>query len=223
MKGRRRMPGAPAWFFLGGCAAVAGATFLPVVRQFDSVVGRAWYRSGSPTLTEAMEVLAQVGGRDRLVWWVPLVLGALYLGGGRRWLPFFVVAMLGSPLLETAAKALVRRPRPAVGGGVRLDSFPSGHVLAATVLAGALAIILLPVCRRWWQRALLWSIAVAWVLAIGACRVYLGRHHLTDVLGSVLLGAAWLHCCHGWLAPRATSPESVQEAVGLSPKGRVRR
>jgi membrane-associated phospholipid phosphatase len=34
--------------------------------------------------------------------------------------------------------------------------------------------------------------ASAWPILMGSSRIYLGRHYLTDVLGSCLLGTVWL-------------------------------
>jgi undecaprenyl-diphosphatase len=55
----------------------------------------------------------------------------------------------------------------------------------------ALALILLVLWRR---RAGLVSVGLAIVLAllIGTSRIYLGYHYLTDVVGGLLAGAAWL-------------------------------
>jgi undecaprenyl-diphosphatase len=86
----------------------------------------------------------------------------------------------------------VGRPRPAVP---RLDgspvdsSFPSGHAAAATCYA-AMAVVVF-----WHTRARVWR-TVAVVLAVlvpvivGVARMYRGMHHLTDVAGGIVLGAA---------------------------------
>ena len=42
------------------------------------------------------------------------------------------------------------------------------------------------------RRALIWSGAAIVTLVVGASRVYLGAHWLTDVLGGYALGAAWV-------------------------------
>lgn len=62
------------------------------------------------------------------------------------------------------------------------------------LLAGVFA-----VCRRPWQRSFLWAAAAAWPLLMALSRVYTGRYYLTDVLGGLLLGTAWVCCSTGLL------------------------
>ena len=46
--------------------------------------------------------------------------------------------------------------------------------------------------RTRWARAAAVIVPVAWALAMGLSRVFLGHHWLTDVIFAWLLGAAWL-------------------------------
>jgi membrane-associated phospholipid phosphatase len=69
-----------------------------------------------------------------------------------------------------------------------LESFPSGHVAAATVVYVGLALIVSSWARRPAVTVTAWSLAVAIVLAVALSRVYRGMHHPLDSLGGVLLG-----------------------------------
>ena len=52
--------------------------------------------------------------------------------------------------------------------------------------------IVLSVGRSLRARSLVWIAAALVVLLVGASRIYLGAHWLTDVLAGYSLGAAWI-------------------------------
>ncbi len=107
-------------------------------------------------------------------------------------LPAF--AMLGALILSEAFKLLISRPRPDFFPPLANEqgpSFPSGHMLLSVAFYGSCAYLLgrhAPLIRR----LVLYLLAVVIVLAVGFSRIYLGVHYPSDVLGSTLLGAAWL-------------------------------
>jgi len=105
-----------------------------------------------------------------------------------------LVAVLARPPLEWALKEIVGRDRPdfaqlVPGNG---PSFPTGHVMAAIALWGLVPPVVALVTHRhaWWWAATLVSGAV--ILLVGASRVYLGVHWLSDVVGALLLGSLYL-------------------------------
>jgi undecaprenyl-diphosphatase len=90
-------------------------------------------------------------------------------------------------------KLFFARPRPQLPWANVLPdySFPSGHTMNAVIFYGALALILWSAFgRRIGLIALVTSSALA--LGVGVSRVYLGYHYLTDVVGGLLAGIAWL-------------------------------
>jgi undecaprenyl-diphosphatase len=71
------------------------------------------------------------------------------------------------------------------------QSFPSGHSMSSLVCYGALLVVFAPVLSPSVRRASIVA-ASTLVLAIGASRLVLGVHFVSDVVGGYVLGAAWL-------------------------------
>jgi membrane protein DedA with SNARE-associated domain/membrane-associated phospholipid phosphatase len=103
---------------------------------------------------------------------------------------------LGAVALYLLAKPLVHRPRPPAAdliGHASGPSYPSGHATQAIATWGMLAIVALAGRSRSPRaRVGLLTAAAAVVLLVGASRIYVGAHWLTDVLAGYALGAAWL-------------------------------
>lgn len=167
---------------------------LPQVARFDVAFIHQVYQSGGDTLTRGLKALSGAGGRDLALYWVPAIAVALAFTRRAAAVRFFLILNLSVFGIETVFKTLTHRQRPDFTHGLHFDSFPSGHTLSAVLLAGVLVLILWPQ-RRGLGRWLLGFAAVAWPVSMAAARVYLGRHYLTDVVGSLLLGTAWLLWC----------------------------
>ena len=107
-----------------------------------------------------------------------------------------VIAVAGSLTLTTVGKNLVGRARPPLEDAVPpyeyAFSFPSGHALNSTVIAGVVAYLLVGRLRTLWAKVLTVVVAVVWAVAMGLSRVFLGHHGLTDVAVAWLLGGAWI-------------------------------
>ncbi|SDQ11231.1 undecaprenyl-diphosphatase [Curtobacterium sp. UNCCL20] len=116
----------------------------------------------------------------------------------RAWTPLvlLVSASAGSLLMTVAGKDLIGRARPPLSDAVppyeHSPSFPSGHTLNATVIVGTIVYLL--ILRQSRTATRVWTITVGtlFVLSVGASRVFLGHHWLTDVLAAWALGLAWL-------------------------------
>ncbi len=189
--------------------AVAFAMSFLVARVYDAVTEDDGVATlDLPVLQDAMQL--------RTPWLDGFAAGVAYLFGPvgmpclaaaaillltlarRSWTPAILVvgAGLGSLLMTVAGKDIIGRHRPprvdALPPYEHSPSFPSGHSLNATVVAGVVGYLL-------WlhRRTLLAKIACVVVPAViaavvGLTRILLGAHWFTDVLAAWLLGAAWL-------------------------------
>jgi membrane-associated phospholipid phosphatase len=109
-----------------------------------------------------------------------------------------IVVAVGSQLLATTGKNGYDRPRPTAGSPIDIPAsfaFPSGHATTGIAVFGLLGLLAGAHLATRTHRAL--AIAAGFVLGalIGASRVVLNVHFVTDVLGGAALGLAWLAAC----------------------------
>jgi membrane-associated phospholipid phosphatase len=152
----------------------------------------------SPLLTKAMFV-ATFFGSTVTVTCIAVALG-LYLLWLRRlcWLAALVTSVAGGGLLNKTLKYVFHRPRPHFDDPILTltsYSFPSGHTMLATVLYGVVAAYLVARTEDWWKRALIILSAGLLIVLVGFSRIYLGAHYLSDVMGALAEGLAWLSLC----------------------------
>lgn len=152
------------------------------------------YVAGRDGWVGALQAVSWLG-RPGNLWVVTLVaVASTWRSGARRLSAFLVATTLGGSIMSISIKLLVDRPRPEVDHPIADafgKSFPSGHALSSTVVYGALLLTFLPFLSQRWRRAAI-TATVALVVAIGASRLLLGVHFLSDVLAGHLLGIAWL-------------------------------
>lgn len=121
-------------------------------------------------------------GLSLLLWW----------RGERNATYHLLAACLFGLLAPWLLKYGLQIPRPpAVSETLGPWSFPSAHVLRAVTLYGFFSIMLARSLRREW-RWLPYSLASLLIGAVALSRLYLGVHWLTDVIGSLMLGTAWV-------------------------------
>ncbi|MFT4287836.1 diacylglycerol kinase family protein [Nocardioides sp.] len=129
--------------------------------------------------------------------WLPmLVLNVvlvivLLLRGYRRAAIFSAGVNLAAFVLGRLLKHLLDRERPPWQDATHAYtglSFPSGHVLHATALFGVLVVLAGIFLRKSGPRRTASAVCLALILLVAADRLLLGRHHLSDVLGALLLG-----------------------------------
>lgn len=109
---------------------------------------------------------------------------------------WFVAAAVFGQITSSAAKILVRLPRPDLVEPPLTSfsgySFPSGHALMSSVVYGTAVLLSFRYFRRKSARMAAGAVGVALILAIGFSRIYLGVHWANDVLGGYLYGVCIL-------------------------------
>src|SRR5439155_11293400 len=146
-------------------------------------------------LTAVMKSVTWLGSTVVIVPVLVLV-GAYYLARRNDWRPAakLSVALAGAIALYDIVRGAVERPRPPSGvwiGHYTGSAFTSGHATQTVAFYGMLALILTS-GRSIRTRAWPWVAAALIALIVGASRVYLGAHWLSDVLGGYALGSTWL-------------------------------
>ncbi len=222
----RRPPPALRRFTLGavGAAAMVALSIAWLDRPL------ALYFAGtSAGVTRFFRVVTQFGvSTFYLVAAAAIALGCAARG---RWLParraaFVFVAVAGAGLAGDILKPVFGRARPVLllrqgifgftwhGAHADYWSFPSGHVITITALAGALWVIE----RRGWPLYLAGAVLVA------ASRIVLDEHYLSDVLaGAFLAGDLLLGGRRPPASPSGITLEAIEHAHDEAARSRRRR
>ena len=167
--------------------------------RFDETTANDLHRQvvGREGLISALHGISLMG--KPLLLGICIAAGAIfaYIRNRRRLALFLVITAIGGGLVDSAVKIAVDRPRPVVEEPLAHafgKSFPSGHAMSSTVTYGALVLVFLPMIPRAWRWVVV-AVTSLLVLAIGASRLLLGVHFVSDVIGGYALGLAWLCGC----------------------------
>ena len=207
---------APRWHdapvALGMVAALAGSWILAgrivagfgPFATFEALVAE-WFLAERAPRFDGWADTASAVSRPVAVILVAVCLALVSYASTRRRddvLPILLPLPVGAVVFLAAAN-MIERPRPSIptlDQAVMVTSFPSGHVAAVTLLTGVIVVahrrIRYPVVA-----GLLTVVLGASAIAVAVARMYLGMHHLTDVIAGGLLGLT----CVGvstWLVDR---------------------
>ena len=151
--------------------------------------------SRSPVLVTVLRAVTTLGDTATVVLVFVLATVFLLVRGQRRLAVFAATTGIGLAVLVPLTKAIADRARPVLDSPVVETpsgaSFPSGHAMGSLVTATVVLLLVLPAVRRRRRPWLVAATALA-VLAVGATRLALGVHFVSDVLAGWALGAAWL-------------------------------
>jgi membrane-associated phospholipid phosphatase len=190
-------------FGIAGLMGLVAAEIYDAVSERDGVAGfdrpvLDWFIGvRTPRVDAAVTWFTDLGGSRIMPVLAVLAAVALTLTW-RSWTPALIVAVAasGSLFMTTTGKAVVGRVRPPTADAVapfeNSFSFPSGHTLNTTVIAGIVAYLAAVRSTRRAVKVTSALTAAVLALAMGLSRVYLGHHWLTDVLVAWALGISWL-------------------------------
>lgn len=172
------------WVLIGPIGASTGEDQVSVLAQS----GR------TPTLDAIARIASEIGSVNGNA--IICILGvALVWALTRRWwlaaLPALALAL--HVMVHIATSTIIARPRPAVETldiGQPTASFPSGHMGATTAQLLVLVLFFYQrVDSRAW-RAVIIAAVTGYLMVLGWSRVYLGMHHVSDVLWGAVNGVA---------------------------------
>ncbi len=197
-------------FGLGLGLAAFIASDLATSNARDLPVNTWFWETGQqhPWLLSLAQTLSWVADGPRNIIIVSLVSLGLLIARQWRWALFLVVVSQLGVLISNLLKFTIARERPPFIENTDLQqhlSFPSGHTYAGFTVWVAMALI------AWYLLPGRWATVVPVILVVigllqAPSRLLVGKHWVTDVLGSWFLGAGWLLIIWGvflwWWAPR---------------------
>ena len=165
--------------------------------QFDSALSAALREHVSHEVLLIFAMITRLGDPQFLIGFAAVVAGVLL--ARRRWMlaGAWIAATIGGGLMNRVLKSVFERTRPAHDHGLASEtswSFPSGHASGSLLVYGLLGYLLVRHTPRAWHLPITF-VAVTLVVFVGASRVLLQVHYLSDVLAGYASAAAWVALC----------------------------
>jgi membrane-associated phospholipid phosphatase len=168
------------------------------ITRLDAGVS-SWVRARmQPAFTQLMFALDYLHSNTGLGLMAATAAAVLVRRRQSEWLSVLVASVGGGLLLNVLVKHAFQRARPVWDDALltlHTYSFPSGHTAGATVWWGFFTVLVFAHRPAWPWRAATFVMAIGMVSLTALSRVYLGAHHLSDVLAAVAEGCAWLVLC----------------------------
>ena len=163
---------------------------------FDTTIARDVQRYNFSLLKPVMG-LVSLPGKTIFAGASILVVAGLFWWKKYRREALFILAVGGADALSLIIKHVANRPGPQHLGLAAASTpeatFPSSHVVHYVVFFGLLTYFMLDLQKLPSRlRGLVALVSIGFIIAIPFCRVLLGEHWLSDVVGGILLGIASL-------------------------------
>ena len=203
---RKRLEAYLGWHLVIGLFMFVAMTFVLAAISDEVMKGRpltvmdadfsAWLQTTrTPARLNAMRYVTWLGSTV-VASSITTVVGIyLLLRRRRHWFAALVLSVAGGAILNRLLKSAFQRTRPQLDDPVFTFtgySFPSGHTLTATVVFGCLAALVVANTRNRMVRVFAILSAGLLITLVAFSRIYLGAHYLTDVVGALAEGLAWL-------------------------------
>ena len=207
--GRIALVGA-ALFALGLCVAAFIAWDLAAANARDLSVNTWFWNVGQNEgwVLAWAEFLSWFADGPRNIVIAPLVAVLLLLCRQWRWAIFLLASSQLGLVISNILKFSIARERPPFIENTDFQqhlSFPSGHAFAGFTIWAAMAIIAWYVLRPPWANVVTTVLLVVGLLQAPS-RLIVGKHWVTDVIGSWFIACGWLLLVWAaflwWLAPR---------------------
>jgi len=159
--------------------------------SFDRSLGEPLAVQSGP-IHRAAQIVEAVFEFWPFVVYTAVLAAALWWKGYRRASVYVIAVNAATFVVSQGVKHVVGRDRPEwqdVASPYTGLAYPSGHVIHATAFFGVSTVLALIFIRKAAVRRLVVTVSVLLTLLVCADRLVLGRHHVTDVLGGLLLGA----------------------------------
>lgn len=187
-----------SWIVLLLCVLIFGILLRNVltnsIGNFDEIAYSLIMNNKNQFLIVACMVLAKIGGRGGIaIITIMFSLICIAKYKNKKVALIVIINILGIGLLNHILKDTIQRPRPeyrmmeVVG-----YSFPSGHSMGAMGLWGMFIVLTYKYVIDKKLKTCLICLMSLMILAMGASRIYLGVHYLSDVLAGFSIGLAYL-------------------------------
>lgn len=178
------------WLVIWSVTITVGLTVLAMAAGVLGPLDRALAAAVDESGPDWFESLGDVVGSTRASVVAALVIGLATLRC-RRFAWLFIGSVVLSLAVTQTLRVVVDRERP-TGGPMAgaTDSFPSGHLAQATLLASLIPLAVYELSRsRWLSRAAA-ALLVVGVSLVAIERIANARHEPTDVIAGVAIGLA---------------------------------
>lgn len=177
----------------GALAVVSVLVRMRATYAFDLCVTESLQKLDHPTLTRIARALTFLGNSLTVILLAAGLLAIGFAVGAAGPAVFAALTLVALPI-NAIMKNLFDRERPGesearIHPGPRWGfSFPSGHSMGAAAFYGFLAFLVWLHTPPGGLRATLFLLFAVLPLAIGASRIYLGAHWLSDVVAGITFG-----------------------------------